>query len=96
MFTFTHLFIISNLSKSLKIEISVQICTADSTTQSDSDATISYSDSNGEPYFFTDSGSSNSKHDENMVCNLMYEVEKLIKLSFIQLVISNVVKIILF
>ena len=31
-----------------------------------------------------------------MVCNLMYEVDKLIKLSSIQLVISNVVKIIFF
>ena len=41
-------------------------------------------------------GSSDSEHDENMVCNLTYEVDKLIKLSFIQLVISNVVKIILF
>ena len=48
VFTFTYLFIVLNLSnlnffKSLKIEISVQKCAADSTTQSDSDATISYS-----------------------------------------------------
>ena len=53
-----------------KIKISVQKCTADSTTHLDSDATISYSDSNGEPYFFTDSGSSDIKIDDNMVCNV--------------------------
>ena len=36
---------------------------ANSTTNSDSDATISYSDSDGEPYFITDSG---SETDENV------------------------------
>ena len=41
----------------------MQKCAADSTMKSDSDATISYSDSDGEPYFITDSG---SKTDENV------------------------------
>ena len=60
----------SLINKQGKIGISVQKCAADSTTHSDSDATISYSDSDGELYFFTESGRSDIKMDDNRVSDV--------------------------
>ena len=51
----------------IQLKISVEKTAVDSTTQSNSDATISYSDSDGEPYFFTDSESEENDNQVNHV-----------------------------